>query len=158
MLTPEDLLIMKELKRDCRQTTRKIGANTKLSAATVHRKMNNLINNGYITQFTIVPNWHKLERETLAYILIAMDYNHIQRKKVNQADISESLRKHPFVFNAATITGSKDLIIQVRVKDTKELDRFIGYLRNVPGIHHTETLVALHEATRYDNPFEKPYF
>ena len=158
MLTNEDLLIMKELKRDSRQTTRQIGENTKLSGATVHRRMKNLIKDGYITQFTIAPNWNKIDRETMAYILIAVDYNHLKRKNVNQAQIAEMLRRHPFVFHSATITGSKDLILQVRVKDTRELDHFIDYLRNLPGIHQTETLVVLHEATRFDNPFEKPYF
>ena len=158
MIDNEDLSILKELKRDSRQTTRDIGRILEVSSTTIHRRLNNLIKNGYIKQFTIVPDWNKLERETLAFIMISVDYDHIKKKKAQQAEIAEKLRKHPFVFDAATITGSKDLLIKVRAKDTKELDQFINYLRKVPGIHRTETLVVLHEATRYDNPFDKPYF
>jgi len=158
MLEQEDMVILKELKRDSRLTTRQIGSILNVSATTIHRRMNNLVKNGLIKQFTIVPEWNKLDRETLAYILISLDYNHLKRKKAKQADIAEKLRKHPFVFDSATITGSKDILLKVRTKDTKELDHFIDYLRSVAGIHQTETLVVLHEATRYDNPFDKPYF
>ena len=158
MLAQEDMRILKELKKNARLSTREIGKALSISNATVHRRMSKLVNDGIIKQFTIVPDWNKLDRETLAYILFSVDYNHIKKRKVKQADIAEMLKKHPFVFDAATITGSKDIIIKVRAKDTKELDHFIDYLRSVEGIHQTETLVVLHEATRYDNPFDKPYF
>ena len=57
MVDKEDLGILKELKRDSRQTTREIAQKIKSSAATVHRRLNNLVKDGYIKQFTIVPDW-----------------------------------------------------------------------------------------------------
>ena len=158
MLAKEDLEILKELKKDSRLTTREIAKRIKSSAATVHRKLNNLIKEGYIKQFTIVPDWQKLGKTTLAYVLINMDYPYIKRKKLSQNIIGNRLIKHPFVFDAATVTGRKDLILKVRVKDTNELSIFIDFLRNFEGVQMTETLVALHTAPNNDNPFDEPYF
>ena len=158
MLTKEDMGILTELKKDSRLTTREIAKRIKSSAATVLRRLNNLIKEGYIKQFTIVPDWQKLGKTTLAYVLINMDYPDIKRKRLSQDIIADRLIKHPLVFDAVTVTGRKDLVLKVLVKDTEELNKFINYLRNCEGVQMTETLVALHAAPNNDNPFEEPKF
>ena len=158
MISDEDMAILKELKKDSRQTTREIAKKIKSSAATVHRRLNNLIKEGYIKQFTIVPDWEKLGKTTLAYVLINIDYPYVKRKKLSQDTIADRLIMHPFVFDSVTITGRKDLILKVRVKDTFELSKFINFLRNFEGVQMTETLVVLHSAPNNDNPFDEPKF
>ena len=158
MPSKEDMDILKELKKDSRLTTREIAKRIKSSAATVHRRLNNLIKEGYIKQFTIVPDWQKLGKTTMAYVLINIDYPYVKRKKLSQDIMADRLIKHPLVFDAVTVTGRKDLILKVHVKDTAELNKFINFLRNFEGVQMTETLVVLHAAPRYDNPFDEPHF
>jgi len=158
MLSEEDSGILKELKKDSRLSTREIAKKIKSSAATVHRKLRNLIKEGYIKQFTYEPDWRKLGKNTSAYILINMDYPYVKRKKLSQDVIANRLKNHPFVFECDTVTGRKDIMIKVRVKDTDELNKFIIYLRNFEGIQQTETLVVLYHTPNCDNPFDKPYF
>ena len=158
MIDKDDLAILKELKRDSRQTTREIAKKIKSSAATVHRRLNNLVKDGYIKQFTIVPDWEKLGKTTLAYVLINVDYPDVKKKRLSQNIIADRLIKHPCVFDAATVTGRKDLVLKVLVKDTEELNKFINFLRNCEGVQMTETLVALHAAPNNDNPFDDPKF
>jgi len=158
MLSEEDMGILKELKKDSRLTTREVAKRIKSSAATVHRKLRNLIKEGYIKQFTYEPDWEKLGKGTSAYVLINVDYAYVKRKHLSQNVIANRLKKHPFVFECDTLTGRKDLIIKIRVKDTEELDRFIIYLRTFEGVQQTETLVVLHHTPNHDNPFEEPTF
>ena len=158
MMAEEDMKILKELKKDSRLTTREIAKRIKSSAATVHRKLNNLVKEGYIKQFTIEPDWKKLGKTTLAYVLINVDYPHLKRKKLSQDTVAERLKHHPFVFDSVTITGRKDLVVKIRVKDIEELNKFINFLRNFEGVQQTETLVVLYEASNIDNPFDEPYF
>lgn len=158
MLSEDYMVILKELKKDSRLSTREIAKKIKSSPATVHRKLHKLIKDGYIKQFTCEPNWKKLGKHTSAYVLVNVDYPYVKRKKLSQDIIAERLKKHPFVFNCDTLTGRKDIILKVRVKDTDELSEFINFLRNFEGVQMTETLVVLHHTPNYDNPFDKPYF
>ena len=130
MLSEEDTGILKELKKDSRLTTREIAKKIKSSAATVHRRLHKLVEDGYIKQFTYVPDWEKLGKTTLAYVLINIDYPHVKRKKLSQDTVAEKLIKHPFIFECVTVTGRKDLVLKVRVKDSNELSKFINFLRN----------------------------
>ena len=158
MISDEEMAILKELKKDSRLTTREIAKRIKSSAATVHRKLNSLIKDGYIKQFTIEPNWEKIGKTALAYVLINIDYQYCKRHKLSQDTMADRLINHPFVLDAVTVTGRKDIILKVRVQDTNELNKFINFLRNFDGVQMTETLVVLHGAPNNDNPFDKPYF
>ncbi|HLG23497.1 MAG TPA: Lrp/AsnC family transcriptional regulator [Candidatus Nanoarchaeia archaeon] len=158
MLNEDDFRILKELRRDSRLTTRELGKLTKLSAATVHRRMTRLVGEGYIRQFTIIPDWKKVEKTMLAYILVNIDNQLLKRKNMRQDDMADILKKHPFIFDCATITGRNDVIMKVRAKDTNELNRFINWLRGIEGVLRTETVVTLYEALKDDNPFDNPEF
>ena len=158
MLNEDDFKILKELRRDSKLTTRELGKLTKLSAATVHRRMIRLIGEGYIRQFTIIPDWKKIEKTTLAYILVNIDNQLIKRKNMRQDDMADILKKHPFIFDCATITGRHDIIIKVRTKDTNELNQFINWLRGIEGVLSTETVVTLYESIKDDNPFDNAEF
>jgi len=157
-LTEEDFEILKELREDSRLSTREIAKRIKSSPATVHRKLQKLIKEKYIKQFTYKPDWEKLGKGTLAYVLINIDYPYVKRKKLSQDTVADRLRKHPFVFECVTVTGRTDIVIKVRVKDTNELNQFINFLRNFEGVQRTDTLVVLYRAPNHDNPFDKPYF
>ncbi len=158
MLHEEDIAILRELRSDSRLTTREIAKRIKTSPATVHRRLNNLIKEGYISKFTIIPNWSMLGKKSVAYILISVDYAYLKKAKLKQREVALKLIEHPFVFDATTVTGTKDIVLKIRVADTQELDKFIDYLRTVDGVHQTETLVGLFDAPGQDNPFEKPFF
>ena len=154
MLSEDDMGILKELKKDSRLSTREIAKKIKSSAATVHRRLNKLIKEGYIKSFTYRPDWEKIGLNTLSYVLINVDYPYIKKNKLSQDTVAERLMKHPSVFDCVTVTGRKDLVLKVRVKDTAALNKFINFLRTFEGVQQTETLVVLYHAPNHDNPFD----
>ena len=158
MVDEQDFKILKELKLDSRLTTRQIAKRTKLSSATVHRRIINLVKDGVIKQFTIEPDWRKLGMNTVAYVHINVDYALLKKQKKTQDAITDSLKKHPSVITANTITGGKDILLKIRLKDSEQLHKFINYLRTCEGVMQTETSVVLYESERHDNPFDKAEF
>ena len=158
MLAADDFAILKELKKDSTLYTREIAKNTKLSHATVNRRLHRLEDDGVIKKFTIEIDWEKIGRPMLAYVLINIDYPDVKKKKLSQDTVAERLIKHPYVQDCVTVTGRKDLIIKVRVHDNKELNRFINFLRGFEGVQMTETMPVLFEAPNHDNPFDQAYF
>ena len=155
MIDEEDLKILKELRKDSRLTTRETGKKTGISAATVSRRLNKLVKEGFIKRFTIEPDWKKIGFSVLAYVLINVDYHDAKKRKSTQDFTAQELKKHPLVFDSCTITGSKDMVLKIRAKDNEELHNLINYLRSFEGVLSTETLVVLYEASDHDNVFEK---
>jgi len=151
MVDEQDMKILKELKKDSRLTTRQIAKKTKISSATVHRRINHLIKDGVIKQFTIEPDWKKLGVKTVAYVMLNTDTEYIKKKGLTQDTIADNLKKHHSIVTCNTITGTKDIILKVRLKDTEGLHDFINWLRNQEGVIQTETAVVLHEASKPSN-------
>ena len=158
MLSEEDIKILRELRNDSRLTVREVAKITKVSPATVHRRLNTLIKNGYIKRFTIEPDWIKVNKSTAAYVLINMDYRGSKNSRKSPEQTSIILKHHPFVLECATITGSKDMLLKIRCKDTNELRHFVDYIRTFKEVVQTETLVVLYEAEDYGNVFDKGSF
>ena len=158
VLEQEDIQIMQELRKDSRQSVRDIAQKTGLGNTTVHRKLNRLLKGGFINKFTIQPNWKKIGRGTLAFILANMDYRGKKSLKLPPDITADALKRHPFVLDCTTITGSRDLILKVRTKDNEELHHFINYVRTFKDITKTETLIVLYETEEHDNIFDEPYF
>lgn len=133
-----DTSILGVLKENARLSTREISKRCGVPLATVNRRMKRLVEIGIIKRFTTELDYEKLGKKTVAYILLrshpGADYDAIYKKVIS----------HPSVEDIAATTGQFDIIMKVRVKDNDELSDFIfRYVRNLPDVAQTETLIAL---------------
>ena len=80
----------------------------------------------------------------IAFVLISVMYHLPDGKIINQEELAAKVRNNEIVEEVYIITGATDLIMKVRTKTVDELNNFvIRYLRSIPGIERTQTLVVL---------------
>lgn len=137
-LDQRDLTIIQTIKNDARLSARQISKKTGIPVATVNRRMQEMIKQGYIKKFVTVLDDEKLGKKTLAYILIKCTQG------ADYSVIMDAALKHPCVEDLAALTGQFDIILKVRVKDNDELSDFLfSAVRNFPQVAATETLITL---------------
>ena len=81
-----------------------------------------------------------------AYVMAVVGNKFLGEEGKDEKGAIKSLRSHPNVEYASMLTGSFDIMLKVRVKNISELDEFVTkYLRSVPGIESTQTMIVLNE-------------
>ncbi len=140
-----DVKILNALKENSKQSVRDISKSIKIPPTTIHSRINKLKKEGIIKRFTIEIDNEKIGLKTSAYILVALDSRYFQKTKQPESYASEELMKNSSVEEAANVTGSRDLVAKVRVRDMKDMDKFIMSLRGKEMILRTETMMILHE-------------
>lgn len=133
-----DSAILEVLEENARLSTRNISKKSRIPLATVNRRLKKLVETGIIKRFTTELDYDKLGKKTVAYVLIrshpGADYDAIYKKAITNKAIEDIM----------ATAGQFDIIIKVRVKDNDELSDFLfNYVRNLPLVAQTETLIAL---------------
>jgi DNA-binding Lrp family transcriptional regulator len=146
-----DESIISLLKLDGSLSTSAISKKILVPITTVHNRIKKMVDSGIIKNYTIVPDYEKIGKSLTAYILITVNQNvvgpnHTTHKKISQEDIA---RKVKGIFGADTVdivTGSTDLIVKVRAKNTHDLNNLLTHkLREVEGVDKTQTMIVLEE-------------
>jgi len=145
-LDEKDKKILDVLLEDARLTTAQISKKTDIPITTVHNRIKSMRKDSIITKFTIIPDYKKLDKGMMAYILAKLYYREGGKLVVEQEELARKIKSFPEVEAVSVLTGVEDLLIQVRVKDVDTLNDFvIKKLRKLPGIDGTQTMVALKE-------------
>ena len=142
-LDDKDYLILKELKEKAKSSTQQISKKTRIPITTVHNRIRKLESEGIIKGYTTVLD-NKLLGDIIALVLITVMYHLPNGKVIDQEELALKIKINENVEEVDIITGATDLIVRVRTKTVDELNNFvIKYLRNIPGIERTQTLVVL---------------
>jgi len=101
---------------------------------------------GIIKGYKAILDPSKLDRATLAYVLVSFAYRQPDSGKVtSQRETATEIARFPEVQEVHIVTGDSDLLVKVRGKDVDPIGRFIiDRLRAVKGVDRTLTLVAFH--------------
>lgn len=132
-----DRLIVALLIEDARRTFADIGAQVRLSAPAVKRRVDKLEDEGVIRGYTAILGAEGRAWKTEAFVeLFASD-----RTSVDQ--IRESVRDHPEVVAAYTVTGDADAVLHLRAADTEHLEEALERIRLSQHVVRTRTQLVL---------------
>ncbi len=149
MLSEKHKKILIQLLKDCRQPISKIAKDLGITRQTVGKKIEELREWGIIDSFSAKLNPEKFGLTTKAYILIREDPRaEIRRKN------EEIIRQFHQVSEFYRLFGRYDAVLEVRVRDSKELTDLIKKIHALEGVKETETLIV--HSTIKDNP-EEPF-
>ena len=129
------------LTRNARESTTTLAKKVGLSRPAVHARIRRLEVDGVIQGYTALCRRPAGVAQLRAEVLISLDPKLQDR-------ILDALSAYPEVRRLATVSGEYDLLAELAVRDTGELDRLLTRIGKVPGISDTITLVIL--ATRVD--------
>ncbi|MBS3060060.1 MAG: Lrp/AsnC family transcriptional regulator [DPANN group archaeon] len=117
-LDQTDILILKELLRDARQSFRQIAEKLEIAPGTVQSRIQKLESQGIIQAYRAKLNYEKLGYTFSALIGVQTSRDKLQR-------LVEHLKKNPYVYGIHITTGEYDLFVGVRMKSFEELSTFL---------------------------------
>jgi Lrp/AsnC family transcriptional regulator, leucine-responsive regulatory protein len=132
-----DREILALLVEDGRRTYDDIAGRVKLTAPSVKRRVDRLRATGAVQGFTAVVDHAALGAETEA--LVELFY----RPGTTLDEVARTLRDHPEVAEAWSVTGEADAIARVRTADNADLERLIIDLQANGLVERTRSQVVL---------------
>jgi DNA-binding Lrp family transcriptional regulator len=132
-----DRKILSLLVEDGRRTYDDIARRVSLSAPSVKRRIDRLLTDGALEGFTAVVDHGAMGSTTEA--LVELFY----RPGTTLDEVAKTLRAHPEVVEAWSVTGEADAIARVRTEDNAALERLIMDLQRNGLVVRTRSQVVL---------------
>jgi Lrp/AsnC family transcriptional regulator, leucine-responsive regulatory protein len=132
-----DRKILALLVEDGRRTYDDIGGRVGLSAPSVKRRIDRLRDSGALEGFTAVVDHAAMGWNTEA--LVELFY----RPGTTLDEVTKTLRGHPEVVEAWSVTGEADAIARVRTEDNAGLERLIMDLQRNGHVVRTRSQVVM---------------
>ena len=137
IMDDQDRQILALLVEDGRRTYDDIARRVSLSPPAVKRRVDRMRTRGTLQGFTAVVDQGALGAHTEA--LIELFY--APGTLLDQ--VAETLRRHPEVVEAWSVTGEADAIARVRTQDNSDLERLIIDLQRHGPVERTRSQVVL---------------
>jgi Lrp/AsnC family leucine-responsive transcriptional regulator len=132
-----DRQILALLVEDGRRTYDDIAGQVALSAPAVKRRIDRLRERGALKGFTAVLDHAALGDSTEALIELFYAPGTLLEQ------VTQTLRRHPEVVEAWSVTGEADAIARVRTHDNRDLERLIMDLQREGLVQRTRSQVVL---------------
>ena len=132
-----DRRILVLLSEDSRRTFDDIGHRVGLSAPAVKRRVDRLRSSGALRGYTAVVDLAALGWNTEALVELFFEAGTTLDR------VAETLREHPEVVEAWSVTGEADAIARVRTEDNADLERLIMDLQRNGLVVRTRSQVVL---------------
>jgi DNA-binding Lrp family transcriptional regulator len=137
LLDEVDRRIVALLQEDARRSYDDIGRRVSLSAPAVKRRVDRLRASGAIRRFSAVVDHAALGADTEA--LVELFY----APGTLLDAVADSLRRHPEVVEAWSVTGDADAIARVRTHGNADLERLIMDLQRDGLVERTRSQVVM---------------
>ncbi|MEM5875321.1 MAG: Lrp/AsnC family transcriptional regulator [Candidatus Aenigmatarchaeota archaeon] len=135
-----DKIIINELQKNCKITTKKLARKLNLPISTVFTRIKNLERQGIIKEYKAILDAKKLNKSTTAFILLSYDPSY----KISQEKVAKKLSLIPNVQEVHIITGEWDILIKIKSENVEELGRIIlNKIREIEGIEKSYSLIVL---------------
>lgn len=132
-----DRKILAALLDDGRETYEQLGKRVSLSAPAAKRRVDRLRATGVIRGFKVVVD-HTVVDPTIEAVIELFYAPGVQLDSVR-----DSLRPHPEVVEAWSVTGDADCMVRVRVRDPVDLERLLMELQRQAAVVRTRSQFVL---------------
>ncbi|MDE1726632.1 MAG: Lrp/AsnC family transcriptional regulator [Thaumarchaeota archaeon] len=131
-----DRRILEELLKNSKRSYRQLADELKIAPGTVLKRIKDLESSGIIKSYSVVIDQSKLGSQIIAIIEILSSGGKLE-------EMGKKLSKLPNIYCVYETTGSPDVIIIGKFRDTDELSKFARYLLGLPSVSRTNTHVVL---------------
>lgn len=143
-----DARILRLISENARMPFLEVARECNVSGASIHQRVQKMINIGLIKGAEYLFDPAKIGYETCAYIGLNL-------KEPSQfKDVTAALKEIPEVVECHYTTGTFDMFIKIYAKNNQDLLRIIHHKLQPLGLARTETLISFHEAFRHQLSME----
>ncbi len=125
MIDKKDILILKELDINSRQSNAQIARKVKLGKDTINYRIKKLEEKGIITGYFPLVNYFKLGKQMIKLLI---KFNNLGEK--GEKNLAVFFQKYDQVVWFARTEGHYDLIVTIRFNDLKEIYKILEELKN----------------------------
>ncbi len=140
-LDPTDARLLELLQADSKMAYAKLGEQVGLSAPAVLERVRKLEASGVIRGYRAIVDADLVGLDVTSFVGVTIAGTQAS------IDFVEFIRELAEVQEAHHVTGVYTLLLKVRTRSTRALESFLDRLRHRPGVHQTETMVALSTPT-----------
>ncbi|MGC8608658.1 MAG: Lrp/AsnC family transcriptional regulator [Thermoplasmata archaeon] len=138
----KDLQILNYLIENGRDKISDMSKALDIPRVTIYERMQNMIKNGIIKKFTVIPDYKVLGTPVVAFIFVSYS----PKDGISQRDLAANIGKFHEVESVYIIAGEWDLLIKVREASTEAVGNFVlDKLREMPGIERAQTITVFSE-------------
>ena len=141
-LDPVDEKIITLLVDDARSSYAEMGGRVGLTASAVKRRVDRLRASGVIRGFTVRLEPSALGWETEAYVELFCSGS------TSPLTMRTAVERYPEVISASTVTGEVDLLLHLRARDMRHLERVVERLNAEPFVARTRSTIVLSALVR----------
>lgn len=131
-----DLRIIRSLTKNSRKSYTDIASEVGVSDTTVRKRVEKMIDEGVIKQFSLLIDYHKVGRIIKAFIGLKINPSKLM-------DVVDLLVDNPDVQVLYRTTGNWDMFVEVIFKDMEELKLFLESKLSIDAITGTEVNVVI---------------
>lgn len=131
-----DMKIIQCLTDDARTTYRSMAEEAGVSEATIKNRIDRMMEDGVITKFTVMLDYHKLGRAIKSFIGLR-----VQPAKLHA--IVDHMRTHPDVHVLYRTSGDVDLLFEVIFEKMEDLNTFLEKELALDGIVGTVVTIVI---------------
>ena len=136
MFDKKDKIILNELKKNARNSTKTIASNVNIPRVTVHDRIQKMVDRGIIKSFTAVPDYDKIGLPVKVFIFVSF----LPNPNVSQRELAKRIAKLPDVQEVHILSGEYDLLLKIRGKSLEEIGKLVvDKLRQLKGVGRTLT-------------------
>jgi len=139
-LTDRDRQLLALLQENARLATAELARRLGVSRSTVQSRLGRLERSGVIAGYTVRLNEDALRNQVHAYVLIEVAPKRAQA-------VVRQLRRRPEVQRLQSVSGTVDLVAEVRAASVADLDATIDDIGLIDGVARTTSLIVL--STRF---------
>jgi len=139
MIDEKDKMILDELKKNARDSTKNIARNIAIPRVTVHDRIQKMQKNGIIKNFSVNIDYKKIGFPTEVFVFIGFQPN----VEVSQRELAKKIGKLTGVSEVHIISGEYDLLLKVRGRSLEEIGKLVvDKLRALKGVGRTLTFAC----------------
>jgi Lrp/AsnC family leucine-responsive transcriptional regulator len=153
-LDDDDIRILNELQKDCRQSNRSIAKTLSMGNKAVSRRIDKMQEEGVIKGFKAVLSPEGTGNLCTTFVLIQINFDYLMRQHQTQFDVAmaivakltlgEKTKDSPSINEIHTVTGEWDILLKIRGSSLKEIAKFIvKELRTIKGVGRTCMYIVL---------------
>lgn len=139
MIDEKDQMVLNELKKNSRNSTKNIAKNIQIPRVTVHDRIQKMQEKGVIKKFSISIDYKKTGLPTEVFVFVGFQPN----VEVSQRELAKRIGKLTGVSEVHIISGEYDLLLKVRGTSLEEIGKLVvDKLRDLKGVGRTLTFAC----------------
>jgi len=137
-----DKKILKELQRDCLQSSRTLGKKLKIPATTIHHRKKQLEEKGVIRKYYAKVDPVAVGLNASALLLVdTISVHNMLEQNLDEEELGMNIAKLPSVVETHYITGEHDILVRFCAKNDLEIgQQLMEKMRKIRAIDRTYTI------------------